>query len=485
MTSSPARLWLKASPKGRRSGFAVLSDGVGGRVTVTVLPKPWTATNEAAREYMHVPGATTHVIAHETGITAINTTVEAVGNLAMALADVNAVNAELLSIGDPSARLIEAPASQSGPFRHLMDLMLLAERGSLADCPLMFDGFFAPSLMRLLAQERLIGFVEDLIFRARPRYVERTEVLSIPRGRLNSESLLFSCTSGAPHVESTFDELSTDTPILQVIASALRVICSDRLPSKIRELRPRLQPRAIHLLRYLSSVTLIDREQALLIAEGTWLGPLDQIWKPAIDAAIPVLRDWAVSPEEGSERTESVAVSISTEKFWEQSLGLALRTAFGPIAVSRDGVAGEGVSVPAPWGSPRSVIDESFEDPTGSFPDFMFHTHKRTIVADAKYKLGIGGAPGASDGYQLFSYSHLANLNGISSELAVLFYPTRQGEASRQFELQRLRDRTYPLWLTRLPFVRPSELRSQQNWNMYVAALARQIRVFADDWGRY
>ena len=41
--SSPTRLWIKASPRGTRSGFAVLPDGAGGRVTVTVLPKPWSS----------------------------------------------------------------------------------------------------------------------------------------------------------------------------------------------------------------------------------------------------------------------------------------------------------------------------------------------------------------------------------------------------------------------------------------------------------
>jgi hypothetical protein len=45
------------------------------------------------------------------------------------------------------------------------------------------------------------------------------------------------------------------------------------------------------LLRYLSGVSLIDRERALLTAERLWLGPLDRIWEPALEAALPVLRD--------------------------------------------------------------------------------------------------------------------------------------------------------------------------------------------------
>ena len=43
--------------------------------------------------------------------------------------------------------------------------------------------------------------------------------------------------TGTPRVESTFDELTTDTPLLQVVASALRVIGSDRLPPQFAALR--------------------------------------------------------------------------------------------------------------------------------------------------------------------------------------------------------------------------------------------------------
>lgn len=349
MSSSPTRLWLKASPKGKRSGFTVLPDGAGGRVTAAVLSKPWSETEQSVYKYVHVPGTTTHVTTFETDVVAINTSVNAIGSLSMSLAEISAVNSVLLTIGDASAHLVDTVSTLGDPFGHLVDLMLLVERGSLTDSPLNFEGTFVPSLLRLLAHERLLRTVEDLIFRARPRYVEQTELLGISRGRLDAKSLLLSINTGFPQVESTFDELSTDTPILQIVASALRVVASDRLPPKISELRPRLQSRAIQLLRHLSTVTLIERERALLLAEAIWVGPFDQIWKPAIDAAVPVLQEWAVSPEGGPENTEAVAMQISTEKFWEQCLELALRSAFGLVAVSSDGNAGDGVSVPAPW----------------------------------------------------------------------------------------------------------------------------------------
>lgn len=448
---------------------------------MTVLPKPWSARAQVVRDYDHAPGSTTHVVMHETELAVLSTTAASVGALTMSLTDVLRDQADLLALGTPPDDPLSAPSVGGDPFRELIDLMLLAERGSLRSSSLTFEGAFAPSLLRILTQERLLSVVESLIFRVRPRYAERTETLEMPRGRLREHSLLYSLVTGTPRVESTFDELTTDTPLLQVVASALRVIGSDRLPRKIASLRPGLQTRAVHLLRYLSGVTLIDRERALLAAESLWLGPLDQIWKPAIDAAMPVLRDWAVAPEPGASSTDAVLVHVSTEKFWEQCMELALESAFRTVAVSRDAQAGEGVSVPAPW-VPRAADGTEPEPATTSFPDFMFRSGRRVVVADAKYKLSTGSAPTSSDGYQLFAYSYLATLRGRPSDVAVILYPTRVGGRPRQLELERLRDRDYPLWLVRLPFPTRLDLQSQGSWTAYVARLAAAIRDLSTDW---
>jgi len=482
VTSSSPRLWIKASPRGTRSGFAVLPDGAGGRVTVTVLPKPWSPSARIVRDHEHVPGTTTHVVLHETEFAAISTPATTVGALTMSLMDATRGQADLLSLGAPPDEPRIAPALSGDPFPSLIDLMLLADRGSLANSPLTFEGALSPSLLRLLMQERLLALVEGLIFRVRPRYSECTATLGTPRGRLSGNSLLYSLATGTPSVESTFDELTTDTPLLRVVASALHVVGSDRLPRKIAELRPALQSRAVQLLRFLSGVTLIEREQAILLAESLWLGPLDQIWKPAIDAALPVLRDWAVEPEAGDSLTDALLIHISTEKFWEQCLEMALESAFSTLAVSRDAQPGDGVSVPAPWAPPADDQDSSVDPATTSFPDFMLRTGQHVVVADAKYKLGTGRGAGSADGYQLFAYSHLATLGGRLSDLAVLLYPTRAGRRAGQTELERLRDRNYPLWLVHLPFPRPIDLREKRNWTAYVANLAVHLRGFAGDW---
>lgn len=481
-SGSGPRLWIKASPRGTRSGFAVLPDGNGGQVTVTVLPKPWGAGGGVVREYLHAPGTTTHMIVHETEQVTINTTTAAVGALALSLADAARDQADLLDLGAPPKDAIVGAAVPGDPFGDLIDLMLLAERGKLSASPLTFEGAFAPSLLRLLTHERLLKVVEGLIFRARPRYAERTETLDLPRGRLSERSLLFSIETGTPRVESTFDELTMDTPLLQVVASALRVVASERLPPKIAALRPGLQTRAVHLLRYLTGVRLIDRERAILTAERLWLSPLDRIWEPAIDASLPVLRDRAVIPEEGEDTSEALLVHVSTEKFWEQCLELALVNVFPTLAVSRDARPGEGVSVPAPWTRRTDEGAVPVELPTEAFPDFMFRSSRHVVVADAKYKMGSGIAPSSQDGYQLFAYSHLATLGSQTSDLALILYPMRSGGRPRQLELERLRDRTYPLWLVRLPFPARSDLQSQAAWGSFVSRLTQTIRGFADEW---
>jgi hypothetical protein len=480
--NSEARLWIKASPRGTRSGFAMLPDNAGGRVTVTVLPKPWSATAGVVHEVAHRAGSTTHVVLHETELAALRTTPSSIGALAVSLGEVARDQADLLGLSSPPNEAASSGARPVDPFGDLIDLMLMAERGRLTTSPLKFEGSFAPSLLRLLTHERLVQAVESLIFRARPRYAELTEELSMPRGRLSARSLLFSQATGTPRVESTFDELSMDTPLLRVVASALRVVASERLPRKIAVLRPGLQTRAVHLLRHLAAVTLIDREQALLVAERLWLSPLDRLWESVVDAAAPVLRGLAVVPTDTDERSEAILIQVSTEKFWEQCLQVALESAFGTVAVSRDAKTGEGVSVPAPWAPWIQAGTDAAVPAPETFPDFMFRAARRVVVADAKYKLGAGPTPNASDGYQLFAYSHLATLGGVKSDLAVVLYPIRAGARSSQSELERLRDRAYPLWLVRVPFPSRADLHTQASWNAYQGRLVGAIRDFSTEW---
>ncbi|MGA0569075.1 5-methylcytosine restriction system specificity protein McrC [Rathayibacter sp. KR2-224] len=472
-TTSPERMWIRASPRGTRSGFAVLPDGGHGVVTVTVLPKPWAVRADVLREFDHRPGATTHIVLYEKETALVRSA--SAGSLALAVAAFSDEHADLVELGVEPKTPKQADVSSLDPFKELIDVMLLADRSRLTSGAASFEGAFAPSFLRLLEHERFLNEVEPLLFRARPRYEERTEALGMPRGRLKEKSLLHSIATGVPVVESVFDELTMDTPLLRVVASALRVVATDQLPPKIARLRPTTQSRATLLLRHLTAVRLIRPEDAMSNAERLWLGPLDRIWQPVVDAALPVLRSHGVAPEDGDEHGEGLTVHISMEKFWEQCLEVALQSAFPLTAVSRDSDPAEGVDVPRPWAGGNAESGDSF-------PDFMVKVSQKVILADAKYKMNTGTVPSSQDGYQMFAYSHLAMLNGQASDLALLLYPAKASSAPNQVELARLRDRAYPLWMVTLPFPAKGDVRSSSAWGAYVSNLAAALRDFSAEW---
>lgn len=212
-----------------------------------------------------------------------------------------------------------------------------------------------------------------------------------------------------------------------------------------------------------------------------WLGPLDRAWQPALDAALPLLRERGVVPQAAEASTAAFAVHVKMEKFWEQCLEMALQGVFSTLAISRDAAPGEGVRVPAPWGVPMDPDDDA-EPPTERFPDFMFQTGRRVILADAKYKLHRGSAPSSQDGYQLFAYSHLATLEGRLSDVAVILYPGRTGQEARQIELARMRDQSYPLWLSTVPFPSRRDVQSQAMWSAFIARLSATIHDYSTAW---
>jgi len=480
-SSSYTQLFLRASPRGTRSGFAVLPDGAGGALTVTVLPKPWVQNAGALREVSHIAGSTTHVVMYETEFASLRSDASVRGAIASAVTSLATEQADLIAVVGQPSKLVPTNPVAGDPFHELIDLMLLAEKGSIDSRRTTFQGGLAPSFLRLLVQERLVEIVEGLLFRARPRYGELAEDLVTPRGRLSEKSLLMSMATSVPRVNSTFDELTMDTPILQVVATALRAIAADRLPRQIMELRPSIPSRAVQLLRYFSGVTMMERERAVLQAERLWLEPLDRAWQPAIDASIPVLRDRGILPDLAEASTDAFAVHIQMEVFWEQCLEMALRGGFPTLALSGDSAPGEGFIVPAPWGVPMDREDET-DPPAERFPDFMFQSADLVMLADAKYKLHRGTAPSSQDGYQLFAYSHLATLRGRPSDVAVILYPGQPGQEASQLELARMREQDYPLWLGTVPFPSRQDVQSQATWSAYVARLSESILGLSADW---
>jgi len=453
-----------------------VADGSGGAVTFTILPKVWQSERTSVRRLHHPAGTSSHLAAHETNYVHVQGTAQVLGAIALNLSKVSGPGqAELLMPCPPPSQEPCMAAAISDPFNRLIDLMLLAEKGGIDTSEARYDGSLSKSLMRLLAQERLLRAVEPLLFRARPNYIEHTEALSMPRGRLHDSSLLLASVTRQPRIDCTFDELTMDTPLLRVMKSSLHVIATDRLPPKVATLSPRTQARAVQLLRHLPTIQLISRESATLQADRLWLGPLARNWDSALQAAKPVLREVGTIPEaEPAESADPVAVHVFTEKFWEQTIEAILQAAFGDVRTSAGGNRGTGVVAPQPWilTGPAAV--------PGTYPDFMFRFGTRVVLADAKYK--SGAALDASDGYQLFAYSHLASLDNVPPHIGLVLYPAAPRSEPRQQRWMRLPDSEFPLWLVSLPFPARADVRSQAAWSQYIAQGASALRALAAEW---
>lgn len=477
MNNGP-RLWLKASPQGKRSGFVVLPDGAGGQLSVTVLPKPWASRGQATREHTHTASQTSHLVLYEGELVAVSSTRDVAGSIALGLNDVARTQAGLLELGAPAKESVTEPAAEGDPFTSLLELSLLVERSSLKSKDGGFEGGFAPAVLQLLAFERLVREVEKILFRARPRYSETTEMLTMPRGRLSAHSLMLSHASGIPRVLSTFDELTMDTALLRVIRAAVRVVAGTRLHPKIRALRPGITVRAAQLLPFFHTVRPIHRAEAAASGKKLHLGPLDRPWRAALDSAIPVLRERDVSPIDGSERSDVICISVSSEKVWEQCLEGALATTFNEVSVNREGNLAVGVRALLPW--TRDGSEAGTE--ASAAPDFLVRNGKALAVLDAKYKIRSRLSVDSSDGYQLFAYSYLTQVHERTPDFVAILCPVRRGQRPAQTEYARQPEAKLPLWVASLPFPERSDVKDAAHWRAYGSRLAAQLEEFATSW---
>ena len=470
-----SRVAFRASPRGTRAGFAVLNDGAGGALTATVLPKPWGPSH--GRHLLipqHVPGTTSHITLFETDSAEVQSTPIAVGALTEAILEISGQQGrqDLLQLCRAQGGGIQTPTTDGGAFDSVVSLMLLAKRQK----PALSDGYrgaAAESLLRLVEQQLFVDEVRRVIDRARPGYLERVDHLSSPRGALSGTSLALALLTGMPAVECRFDEQSSDTTVLRIILAGLRAVATDRVPSVLARLAAPIRSQAVGLARRLDSVTVLDSERALLAARHLVLHSLEKPWAGAVEGAVRVLSRRSVVPLDGdADADRSVAIHLYMEKWWEQCLLGALRSIADPGSVY------EQVPVRAPWVSPGV---EALPDPSRR-ADFIFGLDGLHILADAKYKVDAISL-GASDGDQMFAYSHTAAVPGASqlTHAGAVFYPQRgdllrQSQARTRDVLVRTTDPRYELRLLDLPFPSPTDVGTDAAWSRYLIFLADGIR---------
>jgi hypothetical protein len=476
-TPDVQRLWLRVSPFGKRSGFFVLPYPGDGLLTITVLPKMWAKQGPVKHQQSCQPGTTAHLTVYELDFVELAGPQNILAAIALDLSKVNGQVGEaqvLVVIPDTEARSAEVTTkNQSDPFNDLVDLMLVAERSGIGRTAETFGGTGGASLTRILTQERFVRSIEPLIFKARPSYSERVERLASPRGRLSDLGVLRALRNREPFLDCTFDELSMDTPLLRVVLAALHVVVGDNIPTRIRQMSPRLKIRAVQLARHLANVELLRRNQATRIASHVWIGPMQRQWEPALSLAVQVLNDTAILPIEGNDLDEVVAIHVRTEKFWEQTVGAVLAGVFGDVRVNADNTTASGVATQFPWNNPERPRRGE------SYPDFVFKFNERIVVADAKYKSSLQLTP--PDGYQLFAYSHLTEMNESKATMGALIYPIRPGRVPSSWVLLRMPDADFPLLIVGLPFPDPPDVRSGRAWGHYISVTTQGLASIFED----
>lgn len=475
-TDHSREVWLRASPSGKRAGFVALDDGHGGAVTITILPKVWAPIAKATRSVAHPPGATTHVTVYELDYLCIASTASATGALLRHLSTVsNPGEVDLLASARRPDRERPAESHKGNPFDGLFDLVNVANRSGVRSDESDFAHGLDPAFTRVVTFQKFLSVVEPLLMRARPRYVEATEALRAPKGRVHDRSLLLAEATGVPELTVTFDDLTMDTPLLRVVKAALHVIASERVPAFLRVLAARVDVQATQFAKHLTPVATISREAAAQAAPRVWLPALDQQWQPVVDLAVEVLAGRGPTPTNDTSTTEAFVAHVFTEKFWEQTLAAVLERVFGRVSVSADKSAGPGVKAPTPWVRAHGKAIGS-----GTYPDFMFQSGVDVVLADAKYKRTR--KIDAGDGYQLFTYSHLATLDGRASRYALLLHPAASGVTASQERWARRDDPSYPLWTVHLPYPSAEDLRSTARWHRYLDCTAAALKDLSHAW---
>jgi hypothetical protein len=91
----------------------------------------------------------------------------------------------------------------------------------------------ANSLLSPLVRSSFVHWVKEQIYHVRPGYVRVTEPSRYVRGRMHPVSAAIAMAGGSDTVVCTFDTFGLDTPLLRVIAAALREVAAGDPPGAV------------------------------------------------------------------------------------------------------------------------------------------------------------------------------------------------------------------------------------------------------------
>jgi len=487
---------LHASPSQRRCGIAVRAKG-DLQLTAVVLPKPWrsgAAIRSNSALAVAWTGSRLCLTLHEGDRIRIDFAPDdaraadrrevAGGLVSPALASADPSSEQeipLFAFSAPVSAVETISPRESVDVDAVVDLFRLCElagvdpiaqsAGDLGALPVK-DAWLLAYL-----QARFVQCTSNALRQARRGYVERRERLSTIRGRPRGDSLAVALATGEAVVECDFEEFEYSTPLLRTIAACLDSVIRTQ-PSGSAALRARIESNcrdAASLRIQLAEVRSFESAAALLFARRHRLSRLERPWAQAFCLAPAVLRRSALLGQSdalsalsadlvGAENAQdSLRIELDTALVWEQLLrGSAQR-----IGVLHS------ASCESPWdglvGQPKPDI--AFEWPRTADAE--------PIILDAKYKL-FDGRPKPEDAYQMFAYSHLADLGGREARRLFLGYvAARHGATPRTHRrLPRYSRGDRLLGLLPLPWPDRNELSTPDTYRLRLGdELERLLRV--------
>lgn len=469
------RRFFQASPNGVGSGV-VIAEREGHTLTVVVVPKMWSFRP------MHHSAEWPQADAHFELTIAEMDTVELTGKREGLLTldalfgsrDEIAGRRLLVpiarqSIAKDSAMAEDVPDSPDAALRALDALSRVCGLGSiLGHLPPVWGTAISTTLFRPLLLRDFVHSVAGNLQRARRGYVWREDRTTAVRGRVDPTSIAVHDATGWPLLKCRFEEFNRDTELLQVVVTALGIAASERAENPVwAAVQKSTADLAISLRRQLADTRDLPRAHASRLAPRVRLGVFDKHWEDTLSLARRLL-----DPRDGltttAPNTSAVELWIDTARAWERVLFEVLsRTAVHDLTDLNAGGQSP-LPIERPWTNLGSVGDSPR-------PDLVLRVRDQWWILDAKYRRLTSGRPDMSDQYQMFAYSHLAQVSPL--RCLALVYPTRKAKSRPLGPYVRAIQGDAWLWVQSVRF--PTAFDVQCGWSSYLREAAADFQLVA------
>lgn len=361
----------------------------------------------------------------------------ATDSIAARLLELSQIREGIESIGPPKESL-EMPLVTLGLRYGVVDMTTKALRGLLPGK--------SESVDKLVLFATYIQAASQVVKNHRAGYVQMQSVGPLVKGRPSAMDVALVEAGWSSTVRSHFHQITSRTPLMVVLASALKQVvlgCSHQAGTIAFDT---LRRAASDLLYYWPAEPLLDAP-AKAVARQADAQVLNDEEKRTLHLAKLILDGNRQASSMGSRTFAWFHVALDMPRLWELLVIEYFRgCGFSPVI---DGNSAEGkrrILAPAPW---NDVSTNSRR------PDIAFFEQGRWHIGDVKYKHLQGKTPSSTDINQVFMYSQLASVDGNKPARVDLVYPTRLASGVAGPFLG-CRSHVPPLYVREVPFPAPT-----------------------------